>query len=162
MDRLERLKGIPLKLMAIDQFMEENPQWLGKIVFTLVGITAGERGQDYRQTLHDVKIIVKELNLKYLSSQHKEQLVYFEERSDKDSRLAQRLPFFAAADILMITATRYSLSLACLFALLGNSISQCRAISGASSFEVAALQIYLCSVNFETFSPTNRTECLVS
>ena len=45
MDRLERLKGIPLKLMAIDQFMAENPQWLGKIVFTLIGISAIERGQ---------------------------------------------------------------------------------------------------------------------
>lgn len=45
MDRLERLKGIPLKLMAIDQFMNENPQWLGKIVFTLIGISAIERGQ---------------------------------------------------------------------------------------------------------------------
>lgn len=117
MDRLERLKGIPLKLMAIDQFMDENPQWLGKIVFTLVGITAGERGQDYRQTLHDVKIIVKELNLKYTSYLHKEPLIYFEERSDKDSRLAQRLPFFAAADILMITATRYVLFLRAIIAV---------------------------------------------
>jgi trehalose-6-phosphate synthase len=44
-DRLERLKGIPLKLMAIDQFMVENPQWLGKIVFGLIGISAVERGQ---------------------------------------------------------------------------------------------------------------------
>lgn len=44
-DRLERLKGIPLKLMAIDQFVTENPQWLGKIVFGLIGISAVERGQ---------------------------------------------------------------------------------------------------------------------
>lgn len=44
-DRLERLKGIPLKLMAIDQFITENPQWLGKIVFGLIGISAVERGQ---------------------------------------------------------------------------------------------------------------------
>ena len=106
MDRLERLKGIPLKLMAIDQFMEENPQWRGKIVFTLIGISAGERGQDYRQTQHDVKIVVRELNLKYLSSAHQDPLIFYEERLEKDMRLAQRLPFFAAADVLMITATR--------------------------------------------------------
>lgn len=37
----------------------------------------------------------------------REPLIYFEERADKDIRLAQRLPFFAAADVLMITATRY-------------------------------------------------------
>ena len=92
--------------MAIDQFMEENPQWLGKIVFPVIGISANERGQDYRQTLHDVKIIVKEINMKYSTAQNSEQLVYFEERHDKDIRLAWRLPFFAAADVLMMTATR--------------------------------------------------------
>lgn len=105
-DRLERLKGIPLKLMAIDQFMEENPQWLGKLVFTIVGISANERGQDYRQTQHDVKIIVRELNLKYKSAQHPDPLVHFEERHDRELNLAWRLPYFAAADILMMTATR--------------------------------------------------------
>eukprot|EP01032_Pedospumella_encystans_P014145 gene14145-16269_t len=110
MDRLERLKGIPLKLMAIDQFMAENPQWLGKIVFTLIGISAIERGQDYRQTQHDVKIMVRELNLKYLSNKNKDPLIYFEERADKDIRLAQRLPFFAVADVLMITSTRDGLN----------------------------------------------------
>lgn len=36
-DRLERLKGIPLKLIAIDQFFQENPKWLGKIVFAMIG-----------------------------------------------------------------------------------------------------------------------------
>ena len=103
---MERLKGIPLKLMAIDQFLEENPEWLGKIVFTLVGISAGERGQDYRQTQHDVKILVRELNSRHTSPEHPDPPVYFEERHDRDIQLAWRLPFFASADILMMTATR--------------------------------------------------------
>ena len=37
-DRLERLKGIPLKLIAIEQFMEEQPQWRGKLIFTMIGM----------------------------------------------------------------------------------------------------------------------------
>jgi trehalose 6-phosphate synthase/phosphatase len=115
-DRLERLKGIPLKLMAIDQFISDNPQWLGKIVFAMVGITAAERGADYRQTQHDVKIVVKEINLKYMSAEHPEPLVVFEEHPERDIRLAQRLPFLAAADVLMITATRYEcISIMCVF-----------------------------------------------
>ena len=40
-------------------------------------------------------------------TQCRDPLIYFEERADKDIRLAQRLPFFAVADVLMITATRY-------------------------------------------------------
>lgn len=33
-------------------------------------------------------------------------VVYFEERKEKDMRLAQRLAFFAGSDVLMITPTR--------------------------------------------------------
>jgi trehalose 6-phosphate synthase/phosphatase len=104
-DRLERLKGIPLKLVAIEDFMDENPCYLGKIVFSILGISAHERGDDYRQTQHDVKMMVARLNSKY-----GEELIYFEEKSERDVRLAQRLSFFAASDILMITATRDGLN----------------------------------------------------
>ena len=104
-DRLERLKGIPLKLMAIDEFMAENLNWKGKIIFTLIGISASERGQDYVQTQHDVKILVDHLNKKYGDASGP--LVIFEEMHDKDIRLARRLAYFAASDILLMTATRY-------------------------------------------------------
>ncbi len=105
-DRLERLKGIPLRLMAIDAFLQENPRWVGRIAFNLLGISAAERGADYHQTQHDVRVLVAQLNAKYKDAQ----LVSFEERHDKDLRLAQRLAFFAASDILMITATRDGLN----------------------------------------------------
>jgi trehalose-6-phosphate synthase len=104
-DRLERLKGIPLRLMALDEFLEENPVWLGKVVFPFIGISAGERGEDYRQTQHDVQILIKKLNDKYAHCGY--DMFYFEERHDRDCRLAQRLAFFAAADILLMTAIRY-------------------------------------------------------
>eukprot|EP00981_Chlorochromonas_danica_P005361 scaffold1084_cov250-Ochromonas_danica.AAC.12 len=107
-DRLERLKGIPLRLMAIDQFLEENPQYVGKVVFAFIGISAGERGQDYRQTQHDVRVLVGRLNEKY--GQDGGAMFYFEERHDKDIRLAQRLAYFSAVDILMMTATRDGLN----------------------------------------------------
>lgn len=37
---MERLKGIPLKLIAIDQFLDENEKWFGKIVFAMIGTRA--------------------------------------------------------------------------------------------------------------------------
>ncbi len=104
-DRLERLKGIPLKLAAIDEFLEENRKYIGRIVFTIIGITALERGDDYRQTLCDVTTQIKKINTKY-----NDLIVYFEERKDSDIRIAQRLAYFAGSDILMITATRDGLN----------------------------------------------------
>ena len=86
--------------------MEENPKWLGKIVFTIIGISASERAQDYKLTQHNVKTTVERLNTKYKVAGDNTDLIYFEEKHDKDIRLAQRLAFFGASDILMITATR--------------------------------------------------------
>lgn len=104
-DRLERLKGIPLKLGAIDLFMANYPEWHGKVVFAIIGVSAFERGDDYKQTQRDVLIRVAKLNSTYGTADVP--LVYFEERLEKDIRLPQRLAFFAAADIFLSTATRY-------------------------------------------------------
>ena len=108
-DRLERLKGIPLKLAAIDAFFSENVQWRGKVMFSIIGISAIERGDDYRITRHDVNVLVKSLNKKYAISDS-DLCVYFEERHEKEFQLSTRLAYFSAADVLMITATRDGLN----------------------------------------------------
>ncbi len=108
-DRLERLKGIPLKLVAIEQFMEENPKWRGKIVFIIIGISARERGDDYLQTQNEVHLLVKRMNSKHVS-QTGSVLVHFEERDDSEIHLRKRLAFFAASDVLLISSTRDGLN----------------------------------------------------
>eukprot|EP01035_Chromulina_nebulosa_P020435 gene20435-26517_t len=108
-DKLERLKGIPLKLNAIHEFIETNPQYVGKIVFAIIGVTASERGSDYKRTVHDVLFMVNALNEKYSISVN-DPLVYFEEKLEKEVKLEQRLAFFGASDILMLTASRDGLN----------------------------------------------------
>lgn len=110
-DRLERLKGIPLKLKAIDLFLSKNPNWLGKIAFTLIGISAIERGDDYRITQTEVAAGVKDINSKYGKTASTEgPVVWYEERHERNFGLKSRLEYFAAADILMVTATRDGLN----------------------------------------------------
>ena len=103
---MERLKGIPLKLNAIDGFISENSNWLGKVVFLIIGISAQERGSDYHQTVRDVKILVDQINSKYNES-NGGPLIYFEEKLEKDMKIAQRLAFLGASDIFMSLAARY-------------------------------------------------------
>mmetsp|Transcript_25483 Transcript_25483/g.24368 ORF Transcript_25483/g.24368 Transcript_25483/m.24368 type:complete len:1128 (+) Transcript_25483:151-3534(+) len=105
--RLERLQGLPLKLLAIERFLREEPYWRDKLIFSMIGITALERGEDYRQTQHDVKVHVRRINEIYGNGGL---VVHCEERSEKDFRLPQRLAFFASSDILMITSTRDGLN----------------------------------------------------
>lgn len=108
-DRLERLKAIPLKLNAIDQFMTENPKYKGKLLFAIVGISAYERGDDYKQTQFDVTQLVAKLNEKHSLSPD-EPLVMFKEHNEREMRLPQRAAFFAASDILLTLAARDGLN----------------------------------------------------
>lgn len=48
-DRLERLKGVPIKMVAIERFFQSHPEWVDKVVFLQTGVSAFERGEDYVQ-----------------------------------------------------------------------------------------------------------------
>jgi trehalose-6-phosphate synthase len=87
-------------LTAIGQFLNENPHYLGKVVFVIIGITAVERGEDYLQTEKAVSTIVTSLNRKFPNS------IYYEERKENEMKLVQRVALFYVSDVLMVTAVR--------------------------------------------------------
>jgi trehalose-6-phosphate synthase len=98
---MERLKGIPLKLSAIELFAEQSDSaTVSRVVFAMIGISAAERLADYRETQQDVRTLIDRINGKFPG------LVYFEERKESDINLAERMQFFAAADILMVIPPR--------------------------------------------------------
>lgn len=37
-DRLERIRGIPLKLLAFERFLQKHPEWRGKVVLVQVRV----------------------------------------------------------------------------------------------------------------------------
>lgn len=100
-DRLERIRGIPLRLLTIEQFARNNTHWVGKIVFVIIGIAAPEMSSDYEETLLDVKILLRRIETQYPG------LVHFEERSEM--KLEQRLPLFVMSEVLLATAPRYDI-----------------------------------------------------
>ena len=61
-DRLESLKGVPLKMLGIERFLKRCPEWIGKIVLIQVGISAYERGEDYTKTKNEVAEMVNRIN----------------------------------------------------------------------------------------------------
>jgi trehalose 6-phosphate synthase/phosphatase len=103
-DKLESIKGIPLKLSAIELFAERCPEWREKVVFAIIGLSAQERDTDYRETQKEVRFLIEMINEKYPG------LVVFEERTEKDMGLKERLQFFAAADILLVIPPRDGLN----------------------------------------------------
>jgi trehalose 6-phosphate synthase/phosphatase len=106
-DRLERLKGVPVKMVAIERFFRSHPEWIDKVVFIEIGVTASERGLDYMQTKELVRRIVNRINARF-SGEHP--AVVFEEKTEQEITLPHRLSLFAASDLLLTVAPRDGLN----------------------------------------------------
>jgi trehalose-6-phosphate synthase len=104
-DRLESLKGIPLKLLGIERFLRRCPEWVGKIVLIQVGISAPERGDDYTKTKNEVSEMVNRINEMWPGT------VQFQECSESSMRLQQRMALMRAADVVLVTPIRDGLNL---------------------------------------------------
>lgn len=104
-DRLESLKGVQLKLLAVERFLKRCPLWVGKIVLIQVGITAFERGDDYMRTKQEVNALVQKINNQWPGT------VQFQECREAEMRLQQRMALLRAADIVLVTSIRDGLNL---------------------------------------------------
>lgn len=103
-DRLETLKGIPLKLLGFERFLQRRPDWVGKVVLIQIGISAFERGDDYLKTKAVVIEMAESINRRWPGS------VQFQECVESEMRLHQRLAILRAADIALITPVRDGLN----------------------------------------------------
>lgn len=104
-DRLESLKGIPLKLLALERFLSRRPEWVGKIVLIQVGISAFERGDDYVRTKNETQKLVQKINSLWPDS------VQFQECREADMRLQPRMALLRAADVVVVSSIRDGLNL---------------------------------------------------
>ena len=104
-DRMESLKGIPLKMLGIERFLNRCPEWVGKIVLIQVGISAYERGDDYKRTKSEVVALVSNINKQWPGT------VQFQECQESEMRLPQRIALLRAADVVMVSPIRDGLNL---------------------------------------------------
>lgn len=104
-DRMESLKGIPLKMLGLERFLNRCPEWVGKIVLVQVGISAFERGDDYLRTKSEVLAMVANINKTWPGT------VQFQECSESKMRLPQRMALMRAADVIMVSPIRDGLNL---------------------------------------------------
>jgi trehalose 6-phosphate synthase/phosphatase len=104
-DRLESLKGIPLKLLGLERFLSRCPEWVGKIVLVQIGISAFERGDDYFRTKREVQRLVDKINSQWPET------VQFQECTESGMGLQQRMALLRAADTVVVTAIRDGLNL---------------------------------------------------
>jgi len=65
-DRLDHMKGLPNKLYAIETFFEDNPDWIGKVVFIQIAVPNPMQHEDQSEELQTlVHKLVGEINGKF-------------------------------------------------------------------------------------------------
>mmetsp|Transcript_27530 Transcript_27530/g.64255 ORF Transcript_27530/g.64255 Transcript_27530/m.64255 type:complete len:1210 (+) Transcript_27530:256-3885(+) len=107
-DRMERLKGVPLKLLAFERFLEKNPTRAGNVVLYQISLAVRERGDDYSTTSAQVQALVNRINNKF--GVNGEPVVIFDEVEETHLQLKHRLALLSVADVLLVTTVRDGLN----------------------------------------------------
>ncbi|WCJ27300.1 Alpha alpha-trehalose-phosphate synthase [UDP-forming] 1 [Euphorbia peplus] len=61
-DRLDMIKGIPQKILAFEQFLEENPDWRDKVVLLQIAVPTRTDVPEYQKLTSQVHEIVGRIN----------------------------------------------------------------------------------------------------
>lgn len=64
-DRLDYIKGVPQKLHALEVFLTENPEWVGKVVLIQVAVPSREDVEEYQNLRAVVNELVGRINGKF-------------------------------------------------------------------------------------------------
>lgn len=107
LDDLQRLKGIYLKLLAFERFLEQFIKWqLGSARFILWTVSGGVRKQDCEISTDEVRKLVLRINNKYGPL-----VVHREFESHNAPSFEERIAFWLAVDVLVSTAVSEGLNL---------------------------------------------------
>ncbi|AGA78274.1 bifunctional alpha,alpha-trehalose-phosphate synthase (UDP-forming)/trehalose-phosphatase [Echinicola vietnamensis] len=107
-DRLDYSKGIPKRIKAFDRFLEENPEYHGKVSMIMVVVPSRDKVRSYQRLKEDIDTLVGRINSDY-STLNWVPIHYFY-RSFPFEELSA---FYAMSDIALVTPLRDGMNLVC-------------------------------------------------
>lgn len=105
-DRLDYIKGVPHKLHALEVFLTEHPEWVGKVVLVQVAVPSREDVEEYQNLRAVVNELVGRINGKFGTIEFMP--IHF---------LHQSVPFdemtalYAVSDVCLVSSTRDGMNL---------------------------------------------------
>jgi trehalose 6-phosphate synthase len=105
-DRLDYIKGVPQKLHALEVFLTEHPEWVGKIVLIQIAIPSRQDVEEYQNLRAVVNELVGRINGKFGTIEFMP--IHF---------LHQSVPFdeltalYAVSDACLVSSTRDGMNL---------------------------------------------------
>ncbi|KAE9041883.1 Alpha,alpha-trehalose-phosphate synthase [UDP-forming] 5 [Phytophthora rubi] len=104
-DVCQRLSGIPLKMLAFEQFFSNCPSWKDKLVFVERATLTQTRLGDQNYSSNEIRKLVDRI-----TKAHGPECIDYEE-SSSPLTIEERLALWLASDILMVTSIREGLNL---------------------------------------------------
>ncbi|ORY30809.1 alpha,alpha-trehalose-phosphate synthase [Naematelia encephala] len=105
-DRLDYIKGIPQKLHALEVFLAQHPEWVGKVVLVQLAIPSRQDVEEYQNLRACVNELVGRINgrfgtVEFVPIHYMHKSVPFEELT----------AMYALADACLVTSTRDGMNL---------------------------------------------------
>ncbi|ANB12848.1 alpha,alpha-trehalose-phosphate synthase (UDP-forming) TPS1 [Sugiyamaella lignohabitans] len=105
-DRLDYIKGVPQKFHAFEIFLEEHPEWIGKVVFVQVAVPSRQDVEEYQNLRAVVNELVGRINGKFGSVEFTP--IHFLHKSIDFKEL---ISLYAVSDVCLVSSTRDGMNL---------------------------------------------------
>ncbi|KAK0624944.1 family 20 glycosyltransferase [Bombardia bombarda] len=105
-DRLDYIKGVPQKLHALEVFLTEHPEWVGKIVLVQVAVPSRQDVEEYQNLRAVVNELVGRINGKFGTIEFMP--IHFLHQSVAFDELTA---LYAVSDVCLVSSTRDGMNL---------------------------------------------------
>ncbi|KAK6850871.1 glycosyltransferase family 20 protein [Apiospora arundinis] len=105
-DRLDYIKGVPQKLHALEVFLTEHPEWIGKIVLVQVAVPSRQDVEEYQNLRAVVNELVGRINGKFGTIEFMP--IHFLHQSVQFEELCA---LYAVSDVCLVSSTRDGMNL---------------------------------------------------
>ncbi|MCJ1399310.1 Trehalose-6-P synthase/phosphatase complex synthase subunit [Xylographa trunciseda] len=105
-DRLDYIKGVPQKLHALEVFLTEHPEWVGKVVLVQVAVPSRQDVEEYQNLRAVVNELVGRINGKFGTVEFMP--IHFMHKSVNFDEL---IALYAVSDACLVSSTRDGMNL---------------------------------------------------
>lgn len=105
-DRLDYIKGMPQKLHALEVFLTEHPEWIGKVVLVQVAVPSRQDVEEYQNLRAVVNELVGRINGKFGTIEFTP--IHFLHKSVSFDEL---VALYAVSDVCLVSSTRDGMNL---------------------------------------------------
>lgn len=105
-DRLDYIKGVPQKLHAFEVFLNEHPEWIGKVVLVQVAVPSREDVEEYQNLRAVVNELVGRINGRFGTIEFTP--IHFLHKSVDFNEL---IALYASSDVCLVSSTRDGMNL---------------------------------------------------